>query len=298
VFFASSLLREGSQVSVSILQRGSYLAGLKEYLFDVWNFIDVLSLTSFYIAFFLRYAGMEASWSSANNSIWSTYSMTDSPIYTYSFFYSLSLFFCWIRTLRIFYLFELGIVVGIAFQMIRDVLLWVVLYSIVLGAFCMLFMGTSELDTLIPGHVTCTNSTNLAKDDLQNGSMECGFAYVLLRPMFQSFGEFNLNQMANTYNIFILIFMYLSLNLVLINLLIAMMSSTYSAIKEQARSKRLIFTYELVQEHTRRAVALPPPFNCLLLLIDLVLFVCQYETLKMCFPDYTWGQRLDRCRLD
>jgi hypothetical protein len=68
--------------------------------------------------------------------------------------------------LRIFHLFELDIVVGIVFQMIRDVLLWVGLYWIVLVVFSMLFMGTSDLDTTI--------------------NMEFVFVYVLICPMFQS----------------------------------------------------------------------------------------------------------------
>jgi len=99
----------------------------------------------------------------------------------------------------------------------------------------MLFMGTSDLDALI--------------------NMEFVFVYVLMCPMFQSLGEFNLYQMTNKYNITILCFVYLILKLVL-NLLIAMMLSTYNAMKEQARSKRLIFTFELVQEQIRQAVAL------------------------------------------
>lgn len=90
--------------------------------------------------------------------------------------------------LRIFYLFELDIVVGIVFQMIRDVLLWVGLYWIVLVVFSMLFMGTSDLDTKI--------------------NMEFVFVYVLICPMFQSLGEFNLYQMTNTYNIIIICLMY------------------------------------------------------------------------------------------
>jgi hypothetical protein len=90
--------------------------------------------------------------------------------------------------LWIFHLFELDIVVGIVFQMIRDVLLWVGLYWIVLVVFSMLFMGTSDLDTII--------------------NMEFVFVYVLICPMFQSLGEFNLYQMTNTYNIIIICLMY------------------------------------------------------------------------------------------
>jgi hypothetical protein len=307
VYFTSSLLREFSQACVAISQLGSYLEGLKSYLNDKWNVLDLLSLSSFHVAFWWRYACTQPSslcssylWPSTFNSIISS-SMTGSTTIDNldTFCYSLSLFCSWIRILRILYLFELGIVVGIIFRMLRDVVLWFLVYFIFLFAFVMLFIGTSDLDSLIPGLATC-KSTNLTKDDLPpNGSMECSSAYVILRPMFQSFGEFgSFFFEMSLINVVLLLVMYFILNLVLINLLIAMMASTYNAIREQASSQRLIFTYELVQEHTRRSVAFPTPFNLIMLIWDFVLFACQYKALKMKFPDYTWGQRLDRCRLD
>ena len=48
---------------------------------------------------------------------------------------------------------------------------------------------------------------------------------------------------------------FVVLNLVLTNLLIAMMSSTYADAKEVASGRRLRFIFELAEEQTRRAIS-------------------------------------------
>ena len=204
--------------------------------------------------------------------------------------------------LRIFCLTKLSIIIGIFFSMMKTSVLFWVLYFILLLALSMLFIGTSDLDTLIPGHATCGNSTNLAKGDLpddelpENGYMECAWTYVILRPMFQSFGEFGsfFPQMTNSFNIVFLIFTYFSLNLVGLNLLIAMTSSIYASVSKRAERQSWVYTYAMVQEYTARSIASPPPFNVIFLMLDLILFFWHYTRIWNIYPDYTWGQRLER----
>ena len=141
--------------------------------------------------------------------------------------------------------------------------------------------------------------TDLSGDDdpPENGYIGCSFAYVLIRPMLQSFGEFSLTEMTNLYSFAFLLVTYFFLNLVLINLLIATMSSTYATVSAKAAKWKLIYEYELVQEHARRAIAYPAQFNLILLILDLLLFFCSPQVkknLRNNYPDCTWGQRLER----
>jgi hypothetical protein len=143
--------------------------------------------------------------------------------------------------------------------MLQDGLTWLLLYVILLIAISMLFVGTSSVETLVPGYETCSKGTDLSGDDdpPENGYIGCSFAYVLIRPMLQSFGEFSLTEMTNLYSFAFLLVTYFFLNLVLINLLIATMSSTYATVSAKAAKWKLIYEYELVQEHARRAIAYP-----------------------------------------
>jgi hypothetical protein len=303
LYFVGCLIREISQLLVSILKCQGIYKGFKDYFNDAWNVPEVLGLISFFVGVWWRFActqsgGCEPAFSSKDYSIWFSFSLKDSTIETYNLFYALSLFFNWIRVLRCLCLTRLGVTTGIFFSMLTDVCSWLLLYVILLIAISMLFVGTSSVETLVPGYETCSNGTDLSGGDLpENGYIACSFAYVLIRPMLQSFGEFSLTEMTNLYSFAFLLITYFFLNLVLINLLIATMSSTYASVSAKAAKWKLLYEYELVQEHARRAIAYPAPFNLILLLLDLILITFHpqvQEHLKHNYPDYTWGQRLER----
>jgi hypothetical protein len=302
LYFVGCLLREISQFWVSYLKYQGYVEGFFEYFKDVWNVPEVLSLISFFVGFWWRFAciqsgGCKTVFSAKDNSLWFSFSINDSSIETYNLFYALSLFFNWIRVLRCLCLTNLGVTIGIFFSMLQDGLTWLLLYVILLIAISMLFVGTSSVETLVPGYETCSKDTDLSGDDLpENGYIGCSFAYVLIRPMLQSFGEFSLTEMTNFYSFAFLLVTYFFLNLVLINLLIATMSSTYATVSAKAAKWKLIYEYELVQEHARRAIAYPAPFNLVLLIWDLFLFHLPQvqKNLRNNYPDYTRGQRLER----
>jgi hypothetical protein len=179
--------------------------------------------------------------------------------------------------------------------MLTDVFTWLLLYVILLVAISMLFVGTASVDTLVPGYETCSKGTDLSGDDPpENGYIACSLAYVFIRPMLQSFGEFSLAEMTNLYSFVFLLVTYFFLNLVLINLLIATMSSTYNNVSAKAEHWKLLYEYELVQEHARRSITFPPPFNLVLLILDVVLFIRYRKNVRKIYPDYTWGQRFER----
>ena len=61
--------------------------------------------------------------------------------------------------------------------------------------------------------------------------------------------------MPNPYSIVVLLLNFVMLNIVLMNLLIAMMASTYNQVSQQANRELIVYTHELTEEHTRRAIA-------------------------------------------
>ena len=60
--------------------------------------------------------------------------------------------------------------------------------------------------------------------------ISCVPSYFFLRTLFQSFGDFFLDEMHNDIAVVALILTFLTLNIVLMNLLIAMMASTYEEV--------------------------------------------------------------------
>ena len=309
VYFLGCLAREIAQLLFSIFKchggidtlKGSkglrvlFLNGLEEYFNDKWNYAELFALVFFFVGFLWRfrcieYGGCDFEFDSKNNFIWFSFSIKNSRVESYNLFYALSLFCNWIRVLRCLYLTDLGVTIGIFFSMTKDILTWLALYAIVLVAISMLFVGTSSVEDLVPGYETCSHSTDLS----ENGYIACSFAYVFMRPMLQSFGQFALAEMTNLYSFFFLLVTYFFLNLVLINLLIATMSSTYAKVSAKAQHWKLLYEYEVVQEHARLAIAVPPPFNLLWLTFDLIKLCSNKKNVRRIYPDYTWFQRIER----
>jgi hypothetical protein len=58
-----------------------------------------------------------------------------------------------------------------------------------------------------------------------------------------------------------------------LNLVIAIMSSTYAAIKEKADKVFLVDLYDIANEFSRRSAAAPWPINVVLVVVDIINFV-------------------------
>jgi len=99
--------------------------------------------------------------------------------------------------------------------------------------------------------------------------------------------------MNNAPSLAFVIVNFLVLNLMLMNLLIAMMASTYEKVTQKANTQLLLYKYSLLEEHSRRAIAAPVPFNVILLIIEVILYCWENQRVKDRYPDCTWGQRID-----
>ena len=79
----------------------------------------------------------------------------------------------------------------------------------------------------------------------------------------------------------------------MLNLLIAQMSNTYSNLMANSRPDIIREHFELADEYSRRFIAWPVPLNVILLPIEIVYFLREYEALTCRYPDNTYWQRLD-----
>ena len=212
------------------------------------------------------------------------------PWESWALCYGICLLCCWFRVLRSFYMSRLGLIVSIFFAMIQDVAQFIVVYAILVLAMSMLFLGVGDSSTIMP---VCTNGTDQTYHEDGRLYLSCRPANFFLRTLFQSFGEFFLDDMKNDASVMFLILTFLILNIVLMNLLIAMMASTYETVLEQANSKRLEDKYYIIGEHARIAVAAPVPFNVVLIVIELIGFLWRYKIIHKRYPDCQLGRRVD-----
>ena len=70
-----------------------------------------------------------------------------------------------------------------------------------------------------------------------------------------------------------------------LNLVIAIMSSTYASISDQANRRYLFDLYEIHEEFSRRSVAAPWPLNVPLFIFDMINYRRQLELVKE-----IWGE--------
>jgi hypothetical protein len=311
IYFACSCVRELIQILCEIAAdagHSSLLLIVEHYFLNFWNVLDIGEIIAFFVGIGFRVHcegsscmsnrrkgqnvggetlpgggdGVSADAQELTSGTWSTWSMA----------YGICLFFSWFRVLKFFMLTKLGLLVAVFYEMLRDVSIFVIIYTILLVACTMLFIGIAPPEVLNPrcgvGSCTC--------DDLGgDGLMECQPSYILVRTLFQSFGDIStyLPEMTNSPAIIFLIFVFVLLNVVLMNLLIALMSSTYNSVFNQAKANRLLDKYGLVRDASYICYSLPPPFNIIGLISELCIFVAYKKKVDDKFPDCTLGRKLE-----
>jgi len=153
-------------------------------------------------------------------------------------------------------------------QMMVDLSLFAIFFSVVLSGFCFALVGLSETadhhtHLIGEGHVVRTG----VDAALHAGSD--GKLALVWQPFWAMFAEFDIEELSSVPFGLPLMWVYVLIaNVVLVNMLIAMFADTYTRIKMNAeieyRYQRFlhIFEYQHVVHH------LPPPFNAPLLLLD------------------------------
>jgi hypothetical protein len=256
LYFVSAIAREFLQLLMGI-GRDGYVMGLWLYVSDTWNLMDMVSIITFFAGYNLKNATktlplrgdcllsigpiclkhMEAPF------FWE---FQDGEM-----FYAFSIFFMYIRLLRSFALFQrINVIVKIFIRMLSDVVRFLVMYLIFLVAFSILMVGAGSPSAAID---KC-NTMGLVYDDRRKSSssesfnssifagpgggraseqripadqedyeyVTCWQSWWFLRTVFQAFGEFYLDEMTNDWSIVFVIIIFFLMNIVLMNLLIAM----------------------------------------------------------------------------
>ena len=291
-YFWCSIVREVFQVMTEIAESSQGLhdawKGVYNYVTDdIWNSFDVLSILFFLLGYFTR---LECNGSQPSTCIEVETSGPASKWEWWSLCYAASIFFLMMRVLRIFYMTPVGIIVKIFLAMTSDLGQFVVVYMLMLFACAILVLGVADPGTLIP------QMSDTDPDENSGTFMQSLGFFFFFRTLFQSFGEFfELEQEKNVTSIFLLIFVFALCNILLINLLIAIMSSTYEDVKSRAKRARLIDKYYLLEECSRRAISHPPPVNVIYLLIEVVAFCIPsvQKKLRKKYPDCNLFRRFD-----
>jgi hypothetical protein len=322
-YFACSLARDLMRLQIAVITRG-WLDGFRNFLVDKWNPINIASGVTFLFGFYehqrclanqnlcfssdfrLRGASQsEMQHLQDDNREWSSLPW-DMKLEVWNLSYALCIFVCWWRVLQVFYLSRVGHIFSIFVCMFYDVLNWLVVYVILLCGFSMLFLGASDIEGLIQGIETCDSGlgeqyeigpSNITRSEAWGipaaGWASCHWSYIFIRPMFQSFGEFSLSEMKTAPSLIFLIFTFLVLNLVLMNLLIAMMAGIYEQRSQRAKSTRLLDTYKLLMNNSCVAVAAPPPLNIIIFMASMVRWFWHYKAIKRTYPFIRWQHRFE-----
>jgi len=199
-------------------------------------------------------------------------------------FYSLSLFFMWTSSYSIMSIHkDLGPLVIIIRRMAFDMLNFAVVWMVLLMAFSCLLQGFDLLHP--PSAPTSTNSTNTFKEEGGEGArghyMGDWSSWWIWRTYYQAMGQPFFDEMPSGYSNAATIFIWLIMNVMMVNLLVAMMSDTYAQVKNHSRLEWMI---EML--HTARRYRSPSRLNVLLLLRDACNFVMQRRHIKRIMSDY------------
>jgi hypothetical protein len=317
-YISSVLVREMMQLTLGF-QEG-WVEGLKSYFYDAWNVVDLVACILFFLGFAIRnvlryefpYFPIYLDWH-------------DEAPYVHEIdwtelCYGVSLFLMCLKVLRGFILWtKFNLLVKIFLKMMVDVVCFSIMYIILLLAFAILMIGAGSPDAVVEscgnfnlssaadgrrksaGGGGASSSGAAAGGGLASGSLSgeerayeyhyeyvsCWRSYWFVRTVMQAFGEFYMDEMTNDWSIVLVILTFFVMNIVLMNLLIAMMANTYETIQSQVELEMLLERYHLTDEFSRYSTSLPPPLNVIGLLYQLVNYLYRRKEFYRQLPKAT-----------
>ena len=175
-------------------------------------------------------------------------------------------------------------------QMMVDLGLFVVFFSVVLVGFCLALVGLSETapnrarppsiralaNDRSAAHETLTTAEVIRRDFATTlnaeGEIRLGLVW---QPFWAMFAEFDLDELSRVPFGLPLMWVYVLIaNVVLVNMLIAMFAETYARIKRNAFIEYRYQHYLHIFEYQYVVHAIPPPFNFPLLILDTCSRMC------------------------
>jgi len=296
VYFLSTLLREFLRMKIS--------STFFEYMADIWNIFDVGSMLFYFSGLILRrvyletgsvdgfhdsdFSGEDALFTHSLKPLEPGNSLTG--ITWWKLCYGCSLFFFWLRFLRILSIVRsLGILVLVVVKMLGDMPGFIVVFTIISLAFSSLLFGFGNPRGIIDKCHLIAGDPEAA--DYSEAS--CLPSWWFVRTLLIGFGDLYLDEMTNVPAVFGAIVAFVVLNVVLMNLLIAIMSGTYEDVNIKANRQIMLDQYEIIKEHSRWALATPPFVNLVVIPYELMTFTLHYRQLSKKFQTASFWDLLD-----
>jgi len=253
--------------------------GIHTYMSDIWNAVDFFAALFFWIGFGVRIS----CWNDGAACAPSLQQGPEHEAFQASTrllsreevglqFYSVSLFCLWVRLLRILSADpKLGPLVLVLRSMVVDTLQFGVMWVVLLMAFSAFIFGSG-----------INNDVNNNECEASEFPIACSTGWWVIRTYFQAMGEpLFIEEMSTMSSVIIVMMLCIMMNLVLVNLLIAMMSNTYQNIKSKSERQWMIDLYQLIKEASRFALTVPAPFNLLWIVNELIVFVWHLRDRKI-----------------
>lgn len=167
--------------------------------------------------------------------------------------------------------YALGVLVIMIMEMFKDIALWTLVSLVFLGGFTVAFVAISDPLVL-------------------HDSMD----HPLTVPLWAMHGAFDVHEVKTwnpTFGAPLLWLYVIVAQVILVNLLIAMMGDTYSIIKERADEEWKFGRLVSVMESTERHHRIPPPFNLPITMMDFIHSQCKNTIFGKLCPSYGDGPK-------
>ncbi|KAF6775022.1 hypothetical protein AHF37_06350 [Paragonimus kellicotti] len=272
IYVAGYAVEEIRQIAVEALRNE-----LHDYLKDGWNWIDLLAISLTAVGFCIRLG--------AQTNFQSSYQEAHDPLlYSTRNLYMLGLNLFYMRTL---YITSISQIIGPRLKMMADMLRkdlvpLLIVFAIFICSYGVWFQGLIYPNSFYQT-VEERNSVELAATSGHRLGLSDAFKELFKRAFYSIFEVSivleeeicddkspycgNPNGM-NTVLYFVLVLYTGIVNIILINLLIALFSNTVSRIDQKATALWLAGRYKMVKEYSERTV-LPPPFNILCVIYEI-----------------------------
>jgi hypothetical protein len=183
--------------------------------------------------------------------------------------YSLSLFFMWMLVLNIISVRkDLGPLVSVFGRMGSDMLTFGAIWIILLVGFSCAMHGTGINDDRPECLVPPAGVGEAASERSHVLPMSCWSTWWILRTYYQAFGQPFFEELKTDQANVITIILWPVMNLMLVNLLIAIMNDSYSFVKQQSKLEWMIKMFNMAKEYRS-----PSRLNVVMLTHDFIVYL-------------------------
>ena len=279
--------------------------GLSSYFDSKWNWIQMLSVTFFWLGFhdvshrtcrppslspppsssFPFSTGGASSSSPGNPYTPTPHPSGDCRLASHGdSYYAVALFFMWLRVLRLISVNkDLGPLVVVIGRMGRDMCVFGVIWMVLLLAFSTAVYG-AEITSQATGQ--CENTGGTRGGGLDIVRMRCWSSWWILRTYYQAFGQPFFEDLTTDGSNVWTIIMWPVMNLMLVNLLIAIMNDTYAEVKRHSKLEWMVEMMQLAKEYRS-----PSRLNALMLLYDIASFLFRKDDIDQRLAKLVGGQK-------